>query len=187
MVYALIAKTKKQKYPMGKEKSDMKRSIGFVIFVGLCAIATLFFIQFFGANQGNSGQAKNAASAAFRDGVYQARLAAETGEKPHLSTGRWSKHSDRRAYVAAYQQEYLEARGQDGITVPQGIEQAGYRDGLEDGAHDNRSGDAPRLGTHSGGNGNAAYREAYATGYQLAFYGDQQVQNALVIRPVISR
>ncbi len=165
----------------------MKRSIGYVIFVGLCAIATLFFIQFFGLNQGNSGQAQNAASAAFRDGVYQARLAAENGEKPHLSTGRWSKDSDRRAYVAAYQQEYLEARGQDGITVPQGIEQAGYRDGLEDGARDSRSGDAHRVSAHAGVTGNAAYREAYATGYQLAFYGEQQVQDALVIRPVISR
>jgi hypothetical protein len=234
----------------------MKRSIGIVSVVGLSVMAGLFFIYSFGANQGNFNDAKNAASApfrdgtyqarlaaargdephvsagrwsndadrqayvagyeqafhqarerseqegfvvsnsdeetgesiaAFRDGVYQARLAAENGVKPHLSTGRWSKAADRRAYVAGYQQEYLEARGEDGITIPQGIEQAGYRDGLEDGAQDRRSGDASRPSQHARVAGNDAYREAYATGYQLAYYGEQQVQNALVIRPVAAR
>ena len=165
----------------------MKRSIGIVSVVGLSVIAGLFFIQSFGANQEKFNDAKNAAIGAFRDGAYQARLAAENSEKPHLSTGRWSKASDRRAYVAGYQQEYLQARGEDGITILQGVEQAGYRDGLEDGAQDRRSGDAPRLSEHARLVGNGAYRDAYATAYQLAYYGEQQVQNALVIRPVAAR
>jgi len=125
-------------------------------------------------------------NSAYRDGEFQARLAAENGQKPHLSSGRWSKDTDRRAYVAGYQQAYLQALGEDGITVPQGIEQAGYRDGLEAGAQDRQNDQAPRLSGLTL-DGNEAYREAYSTGYQLAYYGEQQVQNALVIRPVVSR
>jgi hypothetical protein len=163
----------------------VKRSIGIASVAGLCAIATFSFIQWSGSN-GSNVDAKNAANAAFRDGEFQARLAAESGQKPHLSSGRWSKDTDRRAYVAGYQQAYLQTLGEDGITVPQGIEQAGYRDGLEAGVQDRQNDQAPRLSGLTL-DGNESYREAYSTGYQLAYYGEQQVQNALVIRPVVSR
>jgi hypothetical protein len=122
--------------------------------------------------------------------VFQARLAAQRGEKPHLTTGRWNTDASRREFVAGYQQAYLQALGQDGITVPQGEEQAAYRHGLADGAQDRQSGqpfrNVARKGDRAGVLPDPVYRNAYATGYQLSYYGEQQLQNALVIRPVAS-
>src|SRR5438067_2070940 len=73
--------------------------------------------------------------AAFRDGIFQGRLAAEQGRSPHLSAGRWSRDSDRQSFVAGYQLGYAEASG-TAITVPEGVEQIAYREGLQEGAED---------------------------------------------------
>ena len=45
-------------------------------------------------------------NAAFRDGIYQGKLAAARGEREHLSVGRWSDRADREAFVAGYRQSY---------------------------------------------------------------------------------
>ncbi len=42
--------------------------------------------------------------AAFRDGIYLSGLAAERGEGPHVSEGRWSNQADRTLFVAGYRQ-----------------------------------------------------------------------------------
>ncbi len=164
----------------------MKRSISVLVFAGVSAILTVLTlgaIKYSSTNPANAAQA----SAAVRDGMYQARLAAQRGEEPHLSAARWSREADRRAYVAGYQQAYSE----DGITVPAGIEQAGYRDGLEAGSQDRQNGQSfqnlSRLNERGTLGHNDAYRDSFTTGYQLAYYGNQEVQNAMVIRPVLSR
>ncbi len=167
----------------------MRRSSSVLAFVGACALVTVITL---GANHMATKANDSAhASAAFRDGMYQARRAVERGEKPHLTAGRWSRELDRRAFVAGYQQAYSEALGQDGITISPGVEQTGYRDGLEAGSQDRETGQSfqtrARLDEHGGSADNDAYREAYSTGYQLAYYGNQEVQNAMVIRPVASR
>jgi hypothetical protein len=46
--------------------------------------------------------------AAFRDGLYQARLEARRGEAPHLATGRWQRASDRELFVAGFRQGFAE-------------------------------------------------------------------------------
>ena len=167
----------------------MKRS-GTLIVFGTCALLLVFTLGIATQDGATPQQAANA-SAAFRDGVFQARLAAQRGEKPHLTTGRWSTDAGRREFVAGYQQGYLEALGQDGITVPQGEEQVAYIHGLADGAQDRQSGqsfrDVVRKGDRTGVLPDVVYRNAYATGYQLSYYGEQQLQNALVIRPVVSQ
>jgi|SRR5581483_5406267 len=167
----------------------MKRASGLMT-VGTCALLTLFALGIATQDQATPEQTANA-SAAFRDGAFQARRAAQRGEKPRLTAGRWTSEVDRRNFVAGYQQAYLQAIGQDGITVPQGAEQAAYRYGLSDGAQDRVSGQAfrniARRGDRAGVLPDNAYRNAYATGYQLSYYGEQQLQNALVIRPVASR
>lgn len=164
----------------------MKRSISVLAFAGACAIVTVITVGAMNHTSMNANDSAHA-NAAFRDGLYQARLATQRGEKPQLTAGRWSRDLDRRAYVAGYQQAYSE----DGITVPSGIEQAGYRDGLEAGAQDRQSGQSfqnlSRLNEHAQVGHNDAYRESFTTGYQLAYYGNQEVQNAMVIRPVVSR
>ena len=44
--------------------------------------------------------------AAFRDGLYLGGRAAERGEEPHISEGRWSNQADRTLFAAGYQQGY---------------------------------------------------------------------------------
>jgi hypothetical protein len=174
----------------------MKWPTRVLVVTGLCVIAAMFAITTITRGVTNSADAANAGNGAFRDGAYQGKLAVQRGDRPHLSAARWSRDQDRRAYVAGYQQAYLQALGQNGIIVPRGIEEAGYRDGLGDGAQDRQSdqqnvrqGDhllraIGKLLDHGDIRVNEAYREAYSTGYQLAYYSEQELHNALVIRPI---
>jgi hypothetical protein len=45
-------------------------------------------------------------SAAFRDGLYLGRLAAERGAESHIASGRWATPEDRAAFTAGYQHGY---------------------------------------------------------------------------------
>jgi hypothetical protein len=47
---------------------------------------------------------------AFRDGLYQGKLDAENGRKPHLSISRWNTAQDRASFVAGYQQGYQQVQ-----------------------------------------------------------------------------
>jgi hypothetical protein len=58
-----------------------------------------------------AGSVNKQTDAAFRDGLFLARLDAEHGRKPHLATGRWSTDADRRSFVSAYLQTYREMQG----------------------------------------------------------------------------
>jgi len=127
--------------------------------------------------------------AAFRDGLFLARLDAENGRKPHLISGRWSSDADRRLFVAAYLQAYREMRGD--LTLEQlesspPASKRGYQDGLTDGLQRREeSGAFQATATenykradrgHSDSSGDLNqykqdYREAYCNGYQLAYYG----------------
>jgi len=135
--------------------------------------------------------------AAFRDGLFLARLDAEHGRKPHLASGRWSTEADRRSFVSAYLQAYREMQGSaaaEQLGSSQPAAQRGYRDGLADGlqqryesmsfqpaATENYQ-RADRGYSDSSGGLNQykeAYREAYCNGYQLAYYGETtQIETA---------
>ena len=54
----------------------------------------------------NNHESAQAMTAAFRDGVFQARLSVQRGEAEHLSIGRWNSEQDRAAFIAGYQQSY---------------------------------------------------------------------------------
>jgi hypothetical protein len=45
-------------------------------------------------------------SAAFRDGLYMGKLAAERGDSAHIATARWATEADRTQFATAYQQSY---------------------------------------------------------------------------------
>jgi hypothetical protein len=45
-------------------------------------------------------------NAAFRDGLYLGRLAAERGAEPHFASGRWATLEDRSSFTAGYQRGY---------------------------------------------------------------------------------
>ena len=47
-------------------------------------------------------------SAAYRDGLYAGKLAAQRGEQRLAPVGRWSAQDDRDAFLAGYQQANME-------------------------------------------------------------------------------
>lgn len=126
---------------------------------------------------------------AFRDGVYQAKLDATQGRRPHFATGRWASDAARASYAAGYQQGYREfyedRSGQ--LMEPSVAELAasGYRDGMFDGAWhrmaaqpfqpDQTANYRDAGTTNLDVNANADrykhfYREAYLNGYHQAYY-----------------
>ena len=142
----------------------------------------------------------NQTEAAFRDGLFLARLDFKNDRKPHLMTGRWRTDADRRMFVAAYLQTYRAMRG---TSAPEQLEPShsaawrGYRDGLTDGMQQHyESGSFRPSATenykradrgYSGGGGDLnqyrqAYREGYCNGYQMAFYGEpREIQLATAL------
>jgi hypothetical protein len=50
-------------------------------------------------------------NAAFRDGLYQAKLAIERGDTPHVAIGRWGSNDDRASFRAGYEQGFAQVRG----------------------------------------------------------------------------
>jgi hypothetical protein len=47
-----------------------------------------------------------ATNAAYRDGLYLGKLAAEQGSNVHVSAGRWARANDRAAFAAGYEHAY---------------------------------------------------------------------------------
>jgi len=144
-----------------------------------------------GAKRGTSLPAvepTKSADAAFRDGLYQARLDIEEGRKSHPAIGRWSSAEARASFLAGYQSGYRPwsdaAIGR--VTGPSIAElaAAGYRDGMLDGGwHRSASqsfqaeqtanylaGGAAYLGTTATPDAfKHFYREGYINGYQQAY------------------
>ena len=55
--------------------------------------------------------ADGTSNAAFRDGLYQAKLARQRGSGAHVAIGRWRSDEDRASFAAAYQQGFAQASG----------------------------------------------------------------------------
>jgi hypothetical protein len=75
--------------------------------------------------------------AAFRDGLYQARLDIKDGRRPHLAIGRWSSPEARASFVSGYWRGYRPsseaAMGRMGGLSVAELAAAGYKDGMLDG------------------------------------------------------
>jgi hypothetical protein len=128
--------------------------------------------------------------AAFRDGVFLAKLDAQNGRKPHLMSGRWSANADRAMFIVGYEQTYQESAGaREGKSAKaDAAEVAGYLDGMADGASDGAASHTFRsektanyLNARHESAPTAAdlakfqeeYRGAYANGYQQGYYANQ--------------
>jgi hypothetical protein len=142
----------------------------------------------------------NQTSAAFRDGVFLARLDAKQGRKPHLVSGRWSTDAHRRLFIDAYLQAYREMSGD---ATPEQLESSqpaikgGYRGGPADGLqqrYESRSFQPTATENYRrAGRGYSdsigpldqykqAYREAYCNGYQQAYYSETEQ-----LKPLMSK
>jgi hypothetical protein len=125
--------------------------------------------------------------AAFRDGIFQAKLDVQSGRKPHLASGRWNTNADRALFVAGYQQGYREAfEAHAGrLPKPAAAEVAGYWDGMSDGAEHHaasRSFQPEKTNNYLNAGQDSLverkdvaeyqreYRHAYLNGYQQGYY-----------------
>jgi hypothetical protein len=129
--------------------------------------------------------------AAFRDGLFQARLDAQNGRKPHIASGRWNAERDRALFITGYEQGYREFfKSHSGkLAEPNAAELAGHRDGMLDGARHRKASQpfqvdktdnyrnigAGSLEANSDSeNYKRDYRQAYSTGYQRGYYSQQE-------------
>lgn len=159
--------------------------LGFLLVLGLAVWAPMSGAP----NDAQNILSADEGSAAYRDGLFYGQLNATRGGKLHLSSARWSRDSDRRAYVSGYMRGYVGSGGS--VVVVQGAEKAGYHDGMEDGALHRDSGQGFHLTRKlrpapAEAASEFAYRAAYSSGYQLAYYGNQDATDALVIWPLLS-
>ena len=124
----------------------------------------------------NAGTQQN--SAAFRDGMYLAKLDAESGRKPHLMATRWTNSSDRSAFLAGYETVFGRV-GNAYASDPKGnsnSELIGFHDGVSDGIQHRQSSrqfQVDKTENYRRADRGENYRQAYVNGYQQAFYGDQ--------------
>ena len=58
-----------------------------------------------------------ATNAAYRDGLYLGKLAAERGNDPRSATRRWAKANDRAVFTAGYEQAYNTQIANRGVEV----------------------------------------------------------------------
>jgi hypothetical protein len=134
-----------------------------------------------------AGKGLRSNDAAFRDGMYQAKIDVQVGKSPRLRSGRWSSHADRALFIAGYEQAYREySEAQPGKwTELTAAELAGYSDGTLDGASDRlkaqpfQAGKTANYQTAGQGFLEARanpeeymkfYRQAYSRGYQQGYY-----------------
>jgi len=106
-------------------------------------------------------------SAAFRDGSYLGKLAAERGDAPHVAVGRWAKDEDHILFATGYSEAYRQNLiGNAGARGDQS-EVAAFRDGLYLGKLDYQRGSARHVAI--GRWSDAGDRASFAKGYDQAY------------------
>lgn len=127
-------------------------------------------------------------SAAFRDGSYLGRLAAEQSDAPHVAIGRWATDADRDLFVTGYREAYSQSLTQNLATRPDQGDLAAFRDGLYLGKLDSERGSAwhVALGRWSKASDQAAfaqgYNRAYGDGYSARAEQRKIMRQAVLVR-----
>jgi hypothetical protein len=106
-------------------------------------------------------------SAAFRDGLYMGKLAAERGDSAHIATARWATEADRTQFATAYQQSYSDISARNVNTQAGQAEVAAFRDGRYLGKLDSANGDDPHVAVARWSK--ASHRAAFAEGYRQGY------------------
>jgi hypothetical protein len=74
------------------------------------ALGLVMMSGFHGSIQNNPLSADDNVSqitdGAYRDGLFQGKIAAERGDAPHIAVGRWSTVAERASFTAGYQRGY---------------------------------------------------------------------------------
>lgn len=138
----------------------------------------------------SASTANQAVDAAYRDGVFEAKLDFQNGRRPRLMSSRWNTDADRALFIAGYQRGYRELSEvySKELARLSAAEVAGYWDGILDGARHRlasrafqvdktenfiRAGQGFREMSGDPEKYARYYRQAYANGYQQGYYGQQ--------------
>jgi hypothetical protein len=113
-------------------------------------------------------------SAAFRDGSYQGKQAAERGDALHMSVGRWATNADRVLFSNGYSQAYIQNLAQNAATPQKQGDGAAFRDGLYLGKLDSEHCNTRHVAV--GRWSKASDRVSFAEGYTQA-YGDESSES----------
>lgn len=131
--------------------------------------------------------AASEASAAYRDGVYLAKLAVRRGGAPHVAVGRWSTAEDRSAFIAGYERSYSRLAGAT-ADLPRDLANAAHRDGYYLGKRDARLGNSQHIaaGRWSQEEDRTAFAIGYRNGYNEVTSAraqeDKAVREAFLVR-----
>ena len=114
-------------------------------------------------------------SAAYRDGLYLGKMAAERGDAAHVATARWANDSDRAQFTAGYEQAFGgavagESAQSDATPV------AAFRDGLYMGKLDSEHGDDPHVAVARWSQ--PAHRAAFTEGYNQGYKNGESARTA---------
>jgi hypothetical protein len=92
-----------------EEEREMKTLATCALSIALCLGGmTTLAIRSLGLKSTSSSELHMAASAAFQDGVYLGKLAAESGREMRIAIGRWPSE-DRLMFTAGYRRGYNES------------------------------------------------------------------------------
>jgi hypothetical protein len=86
----------------------VKRVFAVVLGIVICAGASTMIVNA-KSDLVRQAQAKRAADAAYRDGLFLGQLDAAQGRTRHACVGRWSESSDRTSFAAGYEDGYSKA------------------------------------------------------------------------------
>lgn len=114
-------------------------------------------------------------SAAYRDGLYLGKMAAERGDAAHVATGRWATDTDRTQFAAGYEQAFGDAvAGANAQSDTTAV--AAYRDGLYLGKLDSENGNDPHVAVARWSQ--PAHRAAFTEGYNQGFKNGESARTA---------
>ena len=120
-------------------------------------------------------------AAAYRDGAYLGRLAAENGEPAHVSIARWSTVTNRELFSAGYENAYAQQTAknrlpdrEDNIGILNHATNAAFRDGLYVGKLDAARGNVIHLAVARWST--KENRTAFAEGYSQTSGGSYQAR-----------
>jgi hypothetical protein len=120
-------------------------------------------------------------NAAFRDGAFQGKLAAERGDIPHLSVARWSTNADRALFASGYEEAYVNTLSQNASSLAGSASGAAFRDGLYLGKLDSEIG-APHhlaVGRWSNDEDRVSFAEGYNQSYEDAFSANAEQRRVM--------
>jgi hypothetical protein len=144
----------------------MKRYATWIVLLVVCAGAVAVAKKHLGDLNPQATKQQNE-SAAFRDGLYLGKKAAERGDVAHVATARWANDTERAQFAAGYEHAFGGAVA-GGSAQSDATAVAAYRDGLYMGKLDSEKGDDPHVAVARWSQPvhRAAFSEGYNQGYK---------------------